>query len=442
MNQQNADHREAALGSGSTESDTAESGGNSAQSLKTLHAWVALSRCPQIGPVLARRLVESVGGAEKLLSASYQDFAAVDGIGPARARAIADGLKNADAEKIIEEAGQRQIRIICPADAEWPPGLLQIPDPPVILYLRGRLLRQDALAVGIVGSRRCTLYGREQSDKFAAALAELGVTVISGGARGIDTAGHTGALRAGGRTIIVQGCGLEHCYPPENLDLYDRIVREDRGAVISELPPGEPPLPENFPPRNRIITGMSLGILVVEANLRSGSLITARLAADDYGREVFAVPGRIDSPASSGTHHLIKMGSARLVENVTDILEGLGHRELLGEAAGESAAPAGMFPAAGRRSPAPVEPKIEEAPQPDMKQSSGGGSAEPAPPDNQLTGVQRTILTALKKQAMAPDDICETCELPAGVVIAEITFLQIRGLIKRDTHGLLRPVHR
>lgn len=406
-----------------------------AVSAASLPAWIALSRCDGIGPILARRLVETLGGAEKVLRATSAELATVDGIGPGRAASLPGKMQAVDSHAVLEEARQRSIRIICPDDPEWPPGLTKIPDPPVVLYLRGRLLRQDALAVGIVGARRCTLYGREQSDKFAAALAELGVTIISGGARGIDTAGHSGALRAGGRTIVVQGCGLEHCYPPENLDLYDRIVREDRGCIISELAPGQPPLPENFPPRNRIITGMSLGILVVEANLRSGSLITARLAADDYGREVFALPGRVDSAASSGTHYLIKTGSARLVENVQDILEALGQLELLGDGhtAPESAnAPqrppaASMFadsppPAAGRSAKRDRAAALVPAPH------TAAAEIELSPP-------QRTIMGLLVEQPMATDELCERSLLPAGVVMAEMTFLQIRGLVRRNPDG-------
>ena len=405
------------------------------QPAPALPAWIALSRCEGIGPILARRLVGLLGGVEKVMQATSAELAGVDGIGPGRAASLPGKLRSIDSHAIIEEARRRDIRMICPDDAQWPPGLTTIPDPPVVLYLRGRLLRQDALAVGIVGARRCTLYGREQSDKFAAALAELGITIISGGARGIDTAGHTGALRAGGRTIVVQGCGLEHCYPPENVDLYDRIVREDRGCMISELPPGQPPLPENFPPRNRIITAMSLGILVVEANLRSGSLITARLAADDYGREVFALPGRVDSAASSGTHHLIKTGSARLVENVRDILEALGQLELLG---GSPTAPAstespGRGPDAGM---------FAELPPPTTGRPAKRRRADPQSPalhpaaEMELSPPQRTIMGLLVEGAMATDDLCEKSLLPAGVVMAEMTFLQIRGLVRRNPDGL------
>ncbi len=413
------------------------------QPTAALLAWIALSRCEGIGPILARRLVGILGNVEKVIHATPPELAAVDGIGPGRAASLPEKLRTIDSRAILEEARQRDIRIICPDDAEWPPGLTTIPDPPVVLYLRGRLLRRDALAVGIVGARRCTLYGREQSDKFAAALAELGVTIISGGARGIDTASHTGALRAGGRTIVIQGCGLEHCYPPENVDLYDRIVREDRGCILSELAPGQPPLPENFPPRNRIITGMSLGILVVEANLRSGSLITARLAADDYGREVFALPGRVDSAASSGTHHLIKTGSARLVENVQDILEALGQAELLGGAptAPAAAAEPQCRPAGGlfAETPpvAPGRPAKRQRADTRVPASHTVTETELSPP-------QRTIMGLLVDGAMATDDLCESSLLPAGVVMAEMTFLQIRGLVRRNADGsfqLATPRH-
>jgi DNA processing protein len=272
------------------------------------------------------------------------------------------------------------------------------------------------------------MYGREQATRLGAQLADAGLTAISGGARGIDTCAHLGALRSRGRTVVVQGCGLDHTYPPENADLYRRIVEEKAGAIVSELPLDAPPSRENFPPRNRIIAGMSLGILVVEANLRSGSLITARLAAADYGREVFALPGRVDSPASAGTHHLIKTATAHLVESADDILEHLGDAGRTLKAA-QTAATASSSTASGTK-------------------NSGLGSEPPpaslfpqsnTPPQTALTSVQQRILNAIPSDGSTIDELIEKTGIPAQVIMTELTFLQIQNLVVRlPTKGFAR----
>lgn len=397
-------------------------------------AWITLSLCNGIGPVLLRRLLDALQTPENILSASAGQLAEVDGIGSSRAQAIARGREQINVNDILADCQQRHIRIICPDHTEWPPGLIRIPDPPTVLYIRGNILREDMLALGIVGARRCTLYGREQADKFAAALAGAGVTVVSGGARGIDTAAHSGALRAGGRTIVVQGCGLGHCYPQENADLYDRIVHEDRGAVISELSPDQPPLPENFPPRNRIITGMSLGILVVEANLRSGSLITARLAADDYAREVFALPGRVDSVASSGTHHLIKTGAAALVESVDDILRGLGQADLINPPADQIAVASASRGTGRKRSALRKEAHLY----------SQAAPTEIDTPSAELTAPQKRIVACFSDESLDVDELCASASLPPAVIMAELTFLEISGILRRqpDRRYILNPEKR
>lgn len=387
-------------------------------------ARLRLRARPGLGPVLIQRAITELGSPQRVLAATVRELAEIEGVGSQRAEMIVRAAPDDAAEELVAECARSGITILCPEDPRWPRHLRTIADPPVVLFMRGQLLPEDNKAVGVVGSRRCTLYGREQAQKFASDLAAAGLTVISGGARGVDTAAHAGALRAGGRTVVVQGCGLHHCYPDENADLYEQIVSDNRGAVLSELLPDEPPLPENFPPRNRIIAGMSLGILVIEANLKSGSLITARLAADDYGREVFAVPGRVDSPASAGTHHLLKTGSASLVENAEDIVLILG---------GQSAVAANLF-ATGKADDS-AEPQtsavprtlVTTSPAPRRVASISAGGL----PAAVLTDVQQKIVEALGSSESDVDALCEATQLKAAVVLAELTFLQIAGQVRR-----------
>jgi DNA processing protein len=214
------------------------------------------------------------------------------------------------------------IRRVGRHDDEFPAQLRVLPETPEVLYVRGALVREDALAVAVVGSRRATEYGESVAEELGAQLAARGVTVVSGLARGIDSAAHRGALRAGGRTVAVLGSGADVIYPPENRRLAALI--EGSGAVLSQFAPGTPPLPHHFPLRNRVIAGLALAVVVVEAAERSGALITARLAAE-FGREVMAVPGRVTSPASRGAHALIRDGAA-LVENWADVVAGLPAR--------------------------------------------------------------------------------------------------------------------
>lgn len=369
-------------------------------------AWLRLSQLHGVGPVLVRRVVEALGSPQAVLAASPARLADVPDIGPVRAKAFASAMSLEDAQRELSLAHDSGVHILCPDDPRWPKPLKFIHDPPLILYVRGQLIEQDAVALGIVGSRECTMYGRQQAERFGALLASAGFTVVSGGARGIDTAAHHGALRAKGRTIIVQGCGLNHTYPSENAELYDRVAREGSGAVISELPMNAPPHKDNFPPRNRIIAALSLGVLVVEAHQRSGSLITARLAADDYGREVFALPGRVDSLASRGTHHLIKNMTAHLVEDIDDILNALGD---VGEAIKKT-----------------QQAKAEES------KAAALFDQKPDPtPAIVFTGPQQKILAALGDDDVDIDSLIEHTGLGVGVLMAELTALQIRGAVAK-----------
>lgn len=291
-------------------------------------ALLTLRLCEGLGPVLIARLRDRFGSAADVLDRSSGELRIVEGIGEARARSITGAIsKAADKAKAeIERAEALGIRLVSDLDEEYPELLRPISDAPPLLYVRGSL---DALRfpVAIVGSRRCSAYGLEQADRFAEMLARTGLSVVSGGARGIDTAAHRAVVRARGNTVAVLGCGLAHCYPAENAALYERIAGDTDqpgcGAVVSELPLDTPPSAENFPARNRIISGISLGVLVIEAAARSGALITARLAVEEHNREVMALPGRTSDGASAGTNELIRTGSAAMVIEPAHVIEQL-----------------------------------------------------------------------------------------------------------------------
>lgn len=280
--------------------------------------WFGLKSVPQVGNVTFRRLLAHFGSPERALSATAGELAAVRGVTAAASAQILahDWRPFAEREKKLLDASR--VRVVTLLDEEYPKALMEIPDPPPFLYVLGSLKGSET-AVGVVGSRRASSYGLMTTEKLAAEMAAAGVTVISGMARGVDSAAHRGALKAGGRSIGVLGCGIDVRYPPENGKLFDEMA--EKGALVSELPMGTQPLAENFPRRNRIIAGLSRGVLVVEAAEKSGSLITADCALE-YGRDVFAVPGNINSYGSRGTNRLIKQG-AKLVERVEDILEEL-----------------------------------------------------------------------------------------------------------------------
>lgn len=362
-----------------------------------LRHWLQLALTAGIGPVLIRRMVDRCCTAEAACAASVAELRAIDGIGTAKASSIAESLKNAEPEvdRELARAAAAGASVICPDDQAYPPLLREIPDPPAVLYVRGGFEDRDLHAVSIVGSRKCSIYGREQAERFGALLAGAGVTVVSGGARGIDSAAHRGAMQPlNGRTIAVLGCGVDVAYPPENQTLF-RQIADARGAVISEYPMATPPLADNFPRRNRIISGLSRGVLVIEADLRSGALITARQAIDDHGRAVFALPGRVDSPTSAGPHRLIRDG-ATLVTNLEEILEALG----------------------------PLPASVSEP--------APGLFEQPSPPSPaQLTDEQSAIVRALGQEELDADGVIRRTSLEAAVVMRELTMLTLKGLIRR-----------
>lgn len=288
--------------------------------MEDLEWRVALNMVSGIGPIRYKRLLEKFGSAKEVFHAKERDLLSVEGIGPEMALEISKGANLLDrAKREVEIAEKKGIKILVFPQDGYPKNLLGIFDPPPVLYVRGQILPSDELAIAVVGTRSATEYGKLVAEKLGSDLARSGITVVSGLARGIDSAAHRGALRAGGRNLAVLACGVDLVYPPGNRDLARRIV--ENGALISEFPLGTNPVKQNFPMRNRIISGLSLGTVVVEAGERSGALITAAFSLDQ-GREVYAVPGNITSRMSKGTNGLIKRG-AKLVEGVEDIIEDL-----------------------------------------------------------------------------------------------------------------------
>lgn len=281
--------------------------------------WIALYLVPGVGSALFRRLIEKFKSPEKVFSASRGDIEGVEGASKEVALQIKSFDIKSHLKRELELVEEHNISIVTLKDREYPENLKTIFDPPPLLYVRGELKREDDVSVAIVGTRSPTRYGKLTAESLASQLSSRGFTIISGMARGIDSFAHEGALSSGGRTIAVFGSGLDVIYPPENKELMKKII--ENGAVLSEFPMGTGPLRKNFPVRNRVISGISLGTVVVEAASRSGSLITARSALDQ-GREVFAVPGNISSDKSRGTNSLLKWG-AKLVEGVDDIIEEL-----------------------------------------------------------------------------------------------------------------------
>ena len=285
-----------------------------------LEAWMRLSLAPGLSADSFRRLLVAFGGPRQILAARR----------PALAKVVSDAAADAALQSVPREL-MRAVgtwlddpanRILTYADSVYPQALLQIPDPPPVLYVKGRVDLLNGRILAIVGSRNSTRQGNEHAESFAHALSDAGLTIVSGLAQGIDAAAHRGGLKGKSSSIAVVGTGLDTVYPLRNHELAHELA--DKGCLISEFPLGSPPLAANFPRRNRIISGLARGCLVVEAALASGSLITARLA-NEQGKEVFAIPGSIHSPLSKGCHALIKQG-AKLVETADDVLEELGMR--------------------------------------------------------------------------------------------------------------------
>ena len=354
-------------------------------------ALVALNMIEHVGPVRVRQLLEHFGDAPAILSASRNQLQHVRGIGEETAEAISHWEKTAGLADELKRIAESGCRVLTQNDAEYPELLRQIYDPPIVLYVKGELSAKDKNAVGMVGSRQTTHYGIETARKLAYQLAYVGVTVVSGGARGIDTAAHQGALAAKGRTICVLGTGINIVFPPENKDLFERIAAN--GAVITQFPFNRNGDKQSFAIRNRIVAGMTLGAVVVEADLHSGALITANFATE-YGRQVFAVPGRIDSPSSKGCHDLIKKG-AKLCEGAEDILSEFEY----------------LFPASNRP-PSPGETGVL--------------------PALELSENEQKVFDTLRSEGdTSIDEVIRNSGLPSSAVSVALLSLEMKRVVKQ-----------
>ncbi|MGH7942706.1 MAG: DNA-processing protein DprA [Limisphaerales bacterium] len=353
-------------------------------------ALVALNMIEHVGPVRARLLLDHFGEAPAILSASRSQLLRVQNIGHETAEAIAHWEKTIDLAGELKRISDFGCHVLIQSDELYPPLLREIYDPPLALYVKGELGAKDKGAVAVVGSRQTTHYGIEAARKLAYQLAYVGVTVVSGGARGIDTAAHQGALAAKGRTIAVLGTGINLVAPSENAELFQRIAQN--GAVLTQFPFNRPADKQSFPIRNRIVAGMTLGTVVVEADMHSGALITSNFATD-YGRQVFAVPGRIDSPRSKGCHDLIKKG-AKLCESAEDILSEFEY----------------LFPAANRP-PSPGQ--------------TGVLPAVDLPPNEQK------VLEVLDGEERMIDEVIRKSGLPSSAVSVALLSLEMKRLVKQ-----------
>jgi DNA processing protein len=354
-------------------------------------AFIALNLIEGVGPVRVRTLLEHFGEAPKILVASKNELLRVRNIGEEVAENISTWEKSVDLAGELKRISDFGCHVLISSDENYPAMLREIYDPPIVLYVKGEISGRDKNSVAMVGSRQTTHYGIETARKLAYQLAYIGVTVVSGGARGIDTAAHQGALSAKGRTIAVLGTGINLIFPTENAELFQRI--SENGALVTQFPFNRPADKQSFPIRNRIVAGMTLGTVVVEANLTSGALITANFATE-YGRQVFAVPGRIDSPRSKGCHELIKRG-AKLCESAEDILSEFEY----------------LFPASNR---------------PPTANETG------ILPAIELPANEQKVFDALKADdELSIDEVIRASSLPSSAVSVALLGLEMKRLVKQ-----------
>ncbi len=360
--------------------------------------YIQLAMTAGVGPLTMARLLDRFGNATEVLQASPQSLAEVDGVGVALCRKIRSTEFRDQAFIALEACEELAIRVLCPWDTEFPRVLRELPDPPMLLFIRGSLVKTDALALAIVGTRGASQYGRSQAERFSRSLARAGLTIVSGLARGIDAAAHMGALEAGGRTVAVLSSGVAEIYPPQHQALAEQIV--GRGALVSEMPPGTKPRKGMFPQRNRLISGLALGTLVIEAAEHSGALITARLAGEQ-GREVFALPGLVSNPNSRGCHRLIRDG-AYLVEDPDDIIQQLG----------------------------PMVEGVQLSPNQTVRHAA----------ELQLNEQENAVLQAIDVQPTDINAVVVTSGLPVPRVLSTLSVLEMRRLVRRVSGQLVQRI--
>lgn len=344
--------------------------------------YLAFARVKGIGAVRVRKLKSHFGSLKQAWTASEFDLAAA-GLDAKSVAALAHTRRSVTPEAEVDRLAGVGATALTLDDAGYPPLLREVADPPPVLFVKGSLTQADAWAIGVVGTRRATVYGREVTDLLASDLARNGITIVSGLARGIDAAAHAAAIKAGGRTIAVLGCGVDVVYPPENRKLAEQVV--ERGALISDYPIGTPPDALNFPPRNRIISGLSLGVVVVEADERSGALITTEFAAEQ-GRDVFAVPGNIFNRTSRGTNKLIQQG-AKVVLDAQSVLEELNLSM--------------------------VADRVE---------------VQAVVPENDT---EKSILARLSHEPTQVDELVRTLDLPTAMVASALALMELKGMVRQ-----------
>jgi len=352
-------------------------------------AYLKLALVPGIGPRIMGRLLAHFGSADGVWLATLSQLGSVRGVGPKLATAIREARSSDELSRVLEHCQDHEVDILLPGDVRFPKLLTEIPDPPLLLFARGSLRHADGLAMGMVGTRHATHYGRLMAERIARGLCNFQMTIVSGLARGIDAVCHQTAIDAGGRTIAVLGSGVTDIYPPEHAELARRVA--ECGVLLSETPPFAKPKAGVFPQRNRLISGLSLGVIVVEAADRSGSLITARHAGEQ-GRDVFAVPGPVTSRTSRGCHQLIRDGAV-LIQDAEDVLEHLG----------------------------PLAHRVE----------TNSGAVVHTPSEMQLSDVEQAVLQAIEVQATDIDQVITRSGLPVPRVLSTLSVLELRGWIVR-----------
>ncbi len=366
-------------------------GDHSLKADATLYGWLALERIPRVGPLTMARLYEAFGSPSRAMQASSKEIRHRTGLRERLAEAIADFRPPEDQiKRDIEILEKLAVRVITRWDPDYPSNLKEIYDPPALLFVRGQMVPEDSRAVALVGSRNPTRYGLEMTEQITRGLVHAQVTAVSGLARGIDTACHNTALKEGGRTIGVLGCGIDVFYPRENRPLIEEMMGS--GAVISEFRPGIPPLATNFYRRNRIVSGLVKGVVVVQATRNSGSLITAGHALDQ-NRDVFAVPGNVTDSRSWGPHSLLKQG-AGVVESAEDVLESL------------------FAPQQAAKS----QPTLFEA-----KSSR----------DQDLSDAAEQVLESLDLDPVPIDLLCESLKIEVGKLSGILLELELHGLVRQ-----------